>query len=148
QPGPFDTEFLFSPRIGACPTGPGGALQSHQVLGLSFILPHDTGPDPALQPGWRPCQNCEALFFSGDAATTGCLCCATRQPHDGTGSDGYQLPVDGTGLQSQGAWKRCGNCAVAVWTGDTPSPDLCPGGTGRHSPTGPELHLSYYADTF
>jgi hypothetical protein len=143
QPGLFDTEFLFSPRIGACPTGPGGALQSHQVLGLSFILPHDLGPEPARQSGWRHCQNCEALFFSGDTATAGGLCWATRQPHDGTGSAAYILPLDGTGLQAQGAWRRCGKCAVAIWADDTATPDLCPVGDGLHSPVDPELHLPY-----
>ncbi|MEU9048486.1 MULTISPECIES: phosphodiester glycosidase family protein [unclassified Kitasatospora] len=128
NPGPHDTEFLFSPRIGACPTGPGGALQSHQVLGLSFILPHDHSASPISQAGWRHCRTCEALFFPGEAATTGGVCWATRQPHDGVGSAVYAVPLDESGLRTQGAWKRCGNCAAAVFTGYSATPDLCPAG--------------------
>ncbi|MFG3223941.1 hypothetical protein ACGF07_04035 [Kitasatospora sp. NPDC048194] len=144
KPGPYDTEFLFSPRIGACPTGPGGALQSHQVLGLSFILPHDLGASPISQAGWRHCRTCEVLFFSGEAATTGGACWATRQPHDGVGSAAYAVPIDESGLRTQGAWKRCGNCAAAVFTGYSAAPDLCPAGDGHHRPVGPELHVPFF----
>ncbi|OKI29220.1 hypothetical protein [Streptomyces sp. CB03911] len=145
QPGPGRVEFLFSPRVGACPKDDdGGIRESHQALGYSFVLPHDTHDDVERQGNWRQCTQCAALFVSGDGNAGG-LCWATGGTHRPSGFE-YTLPLAPGTDGAQAKWQRCGQCASLFWAGDANGHrGRCRGG-GGHRAVGPELALPHRID--
>jgi hypothetical protein len=140
RPGPYRTEFLFNPRVGACPRDEGGGmLESHQPLGLTFILPHDLADGVPRQRGWRRCDRCAALFHDADGNGQGGVCWDTGDVHLSTSVE-YALPfAPGAGAE-QAAWQRCGRCDSLYYNRDQRG--RCRAG-GAHRPVGPELALPY-----
>jgi hypothetical protein len=148
EAGPYQTEFLFSPRIGRCPTGPGRQVfESHNLRGFRFVLPHSRAPDANHQGGWRYCQKCEMLFSENSSANV-CWKGGRHETQPGGGSE-YFLPFGVLeDAQNQANWHQCGNCASLFFNGDHSSSNcLCPAG-GNHVATGVSLvipHASSFA---
>jgi hypothetical protein len=141
QPGPYRTEFLWSPRIGACPSHD-DLMESHQPLGYTFVIPHDLADEVPRQRGWRRCRNCLAMFHDDDGDGAGGLCWDTGGAHAADGFE-YAIPLapgpDGT----QARWARCGGCETLFWNDDKEGRrGLCRAG-GEHQPTDPELALPH-----
>ncbi|MFF1810629.1 hypothetical protein ACFVXW_16050 [Streptomyces sp. NPDC058251] len=138
QPGPYRTEFLFSPRIGACPRGPGdGQRESHVPLGYTFALPHDAADGVPRESNWRHCIRCAALFHDTNGTGANGLCWAGQGPHRSDGLRNYALahgiPED---AHHQAHWHRCHKCATLFWNGAPDNQSLCPLGA-THEPTAP-----------
>ncbi|MFF9212948.1 hypothetical protein [Streptomyces sp. NPDC014791] len=146
QPGPHRTEFLFSPRIGACPSDESGAtLESHQALGYSFVLPHDLHDTVPRQRKWRRCTRCAALFRDSDGNGSGGLCWASAGPHQADAFD-YALPLVPATSSDQPKWQQCKRCDVLFYMGDDHGGrGRCRAG-GEHQPKGPELAVPHRAD--
>jgi hypothetical protein len=149
SPGPYRVEYLFSPRIGACPSHD-GLIESHVPLGYRFVMPHDLTDDVPRQTGWRRCVQCMAMFFDARGDGVGGLCWDTGGPHTANPQPAarfdYALPLAPGPSGTQAAWRRCGNCETLYWDG---SPDgkrgQCPAG-GEHARTEPELALPHLAE--
>jgi hypothetical protein len=134
-PEPFVTEFLFSPRIGACDRADIGAVASHDPRGVMFVLPKD--PDHGE---WRLCLECATLFKEG--GDNGRCFGTDGGPHVPIG-DRVTLPVGvPEDEQNQSAWRRCGRCQNAYWDGNRVNKGHCPAG-GPHAPTDPVLTLPH-----
>lgn len=86
RPEPFITEFLFSPRIGACDRPDIGALASHDPRGFMFVLQKDAHGE------WQICRECAAFFRVG--GDNGHCFGTGGSPHVPTG-DRFTLPVGG-----------------------------------------------------
>ena len=142
--GPYETEFLFSPKLGWCAADlRRTAFLSHDIRGLRFVLQHDLpASTPGRKSGWRNCRKCEALFWNGDPAFKGV--CQRVGAHEADPSDtaDYSLAEgpDGDEAQSQANWRQCGKCLVLFWNGD-PS-GFCPDG-GGHFAVGANLHAPH-----
>jgi hypothetical protein len=118
----YRKEFLFSPRIGWCPRDQSrDRLESHELLGLKFALPHDIPETSTRQSGWRLCHKCGSLFRESGSSR-----CHRGGNHErAPSSPSYCLPHSGhedTGNQAN--WRECSKCASLFWNGDTAS--LCP----------------------
>jgi hypothetical protein len=147
RPGPYRTEFLFSPRVGACPRDDGGAvLESHVPLGNTFVLPHDLDDGAPRQRRWRRCTSCAALFLDADGDGVGGRCWATGAAPRAENLD-YALPLAPTAaIPHQAKWQRCGQCDTLFWNGDDNGRrGRCRAG-GAHQPAGPELALPHQVD--
>ncbi|MFD8974900.1 hypothetical protein [Streptomyces sp. NPDC059593] len=145
-PGTHRTEFLFSPRIGACPRDQsGGTLESHQALGYSFVIPHDSHDTEPGERQWRRCTKCAAMFRDRDGNGSGGVCWADSGTHQADSFD-YALPLAAGSTTGQRKWQQCRDCHVLFHTGDAH------GGRGRcraggaHVPFGPELALPHRAE--
>jgi hypothetical protein len=126
--GPFHTEFLFSPRIGCCPRDASRTVfESHAVLGLRFVLPHDGGSGA----GWRACARCQSLFWNASDQPSVCHKGGSHAPEGST----FVLNPGLEDMQHQGKWCRCGRCAMMFWDGDPEENGLCPAGK-THTPDG------------
>jgi hypothetical protein len=137
QAGPYNIEFLVSPKLGWCATdGTRSEYISHAPAGLHFLLVHDLG-QPGWRTGWRSCVNCEAIFLADGHDDAGV--CQRGGPHlaDPNLPDNFELEVgpDDPAGQNQGNWHACVNCAALYWDGDT-STTLCP------APNHPEGHVA------
>lgn len=131
-PGPFQTEYLFSPRIGACATG-----DSHTPLGVEFVLPHDIRDGVPRQTGWRFCARCASMFRPGPANR-----CHRGGAHEAAGFD-FALPQGiAEDVRHQGNWFHCGRCSTLYWDGDPANKGRCPAG-GAHQRGGAALQLPH-----
>ena len=145
-PGPYDVEFLFSPRMGWCALDASRtAFASHQVLGFQFVLPHDLPPSfEGRERAWRSCRHCDALFWDGDPAFKG-VCQrggGAHEPDPAQPADyalEFGLPED---AQHQANWQRCRGCLALFWNGEAPISGLCPA-LGQHEPDGANLRLPF-----
>jgi len=137
QPGIYDTEFMFSPRLGWCARDESRAVfESHVPLGCHFLLPHDLPPAPNRRNGWRCCRKCEAVYFDGDALFKGV--CQRGGPHepDPFIPDVFSLEVGvPEDAQNQSNWNLCRNCLALYWSVDDNDAGLCPA-AGRHVSSG------------
>jgi len=135
QPGPYQEEFMFSPRLGwRYRDDSRTLLEGHEVLGYRFVIP--LGPTKTSH--WRSCANCRAMFWDGDPGKGHC-------PKGVAGSPGHQaderdsrwfsLPDHlAEDAQNQGSWTRCIKCLALFWAGDPGNrTGLCPAG-GDHQP--------------
>lgn len=138
KPGPWDLEFLFSPRLGWCAHDPSrSSFDSHNVLGFRFVAPHDIPPSPARMSGWRACAACQAVFFDGDPQHKG-VCQRGGGPHTADPSYALDFSFDhgiAEDPQNQSNWQRCSTCQALFWANDPTDTGLCPA-SGRHQPTG------------
>ncbi len=135
-PGGYQTEYLFSPRMGWCATDASRtSFQSHDVRGLRFFLEHDRPASPGRVDGWRSCRKCQALFWNGNPAFRGV--CQREGAHEIDPQDtaDYSL-AQGTSddAQDQANWRQCGKCLDLFFEEGTPA-GLCPTG-GVHNPVG------------
>jgi hypothetical protein len=137
KPGPYDTEFMLSPKLGWCARDESRTVfESHMPLGFHFLLPHDLPPAPSLRSGWRCCGKCEAVYFDGDALFKGV--CQRGGPHepDPLIPDVFSLEVGvPEDVQNQSNWKLCRNCFALYWSVDDNDAGLC-SASGRHVSTG------------
>jgi hypothetical protein len=135
SPGPYDTEFLFSPKLGWCAADSRrSSFLSHEIRGLTFILPHHLpASTPGRVHGWRSCRKCEALFWNGDPIFKGV--CQREGAHEADPSDpaDYSLAQGlAEDAQSQANWRQCGKCLLLFWAGGQPA-GLCPDGGAHHA---------------
>lgn len=145
EPGPYRTEFLFSPRIGRCPTDHTRQhFESHNLRGYRFVLPHSRPADANRVAGWRYCIKCEMLFRESSSARA----CWRGGAHEARPGAGFVYALQAGGpesLQNQAGWHECGKCSSLFWNGDhTGNTGLCPA-AGNHVPVGASLtipHLS------
>ncbi len=140
-PGPYETEFLFSPKLGWCAADQRRvSFFSHDVRGLRFVLQHDqAASSPGRMNGWRSCRRCEALFWDGDPAFKGV--CQRQGAHEANPADpaNYSLARGlAEGPQDQASWWRCGKCLLLFFDDGRSSAGLCPDG-GGHSKDGAGL---------
>jgi hypothetical protein len=138
HPGPYDTEFMLSPKLGWCARDASRAVfESHMPLGYHFFLAHDLAPAPDRLSGWRCCSKCEAVYFDGDGSFKGV--CQRGGPHkpDTSILDVFSLEVGvPEDVQNQTNWKLCSSCLALYYSGDSEA-GLCPA-SGQHVPT-PQL---------
>ncbi len=127
-PGPYTTEYLFSPRIGSCPRdATRDRLESHAPLGLKFFVQHSLPEGPNRQGQYRYCVKCAGLFWEGQTGFRGH--CHRGGSHEPDGVN-YVLPhslVENP--QHQSNWRRCAKCALVFWNGDAANPGLCAAGS-------------------
>lgn len=143
-PGPYATEFLFAPKLGWCATDEGrSTFESHAVLGLHFIVPHDLANPAGRLRSWRSCAKCEALFWDGDPSFKGV--CQRGGAHEADPAIPAEfmleadLPEDD---QHQANWHRCRKCLALSWAGDPSDAGHCPAG-GQHEPTEGALRVPH-----
>lgn len=136
-PGPYDVEFMVSPKLGWCARDESRLVfESHVPLGFRFLLPHDLPDAPSRLKGWRCCRKCEAVFFAGDETANGV--CQRGGPHEvdtsvpGDFTLELGLPED---IQNQSNWKLCGKCMALFWSIEGEDPGLCPA-NGQHESIG------------
>jgi hypothetical protein len=84
-------------------------------------------PVASKQPGWRWCNKCQSLFYSG----LGNGVCAGGGQHDSNGSAQYNAPLANT-CNAQNGWRWCCKCQVMFYGSTT---NVCPLG-GPHNSTG------------
>ena len=131
-PNAYRKEFLFSPRIGWCPRNQSrDRLESHEILGLKFALPHDVSESPTRQANWRLCHKCGAMFW--DSGPTSGRCHRGGSHELTPSSPNYCLPHDiSEDIGNQGNWRLCSKCSSLFWNGDPNS--LCPAGGNHQAP--------------
>jgi hypothetical protein len=89
------------------------------------------------QPGWKKCEKCKGLWFSGHGAGL----CPAGEGHNVEGNRDYFLWVNGKSTviedpSQQPGWKYCPNCAVLWYSGHGFEPSHCPAGpTHAWNPT-------------
>ncbi len=122
-------------------------LNSSPALAAALPAIDKAGRDN--QDGWRWCNKCQGLFFSGNA-TQGV--CPAWGAHDSTGSGNYQLVDNIPGAPGQHNWRWChkcqglffashpfqgrcpaGNAHVTVGSGNYALMFFSPGGSGQHN---------------
>jgi hypothetical protein len=137
QPGPYETEFIVSPKLGWCARDDSRTVfESHSVLGLHFLLPHDLPADSHLFGGWRCCRKCEAVFWDGNRSFKGV--CQRNGSHEadpdvrGDFMLEQGLPED---RQHQSNWQLCRHCLALYWANTEGDRGLCPA-AGEHESTG------------
>ena len=144
KPGPYDTEFLLSPRLGCCARDASRTVyESHTPLGLQFLLAHDLALAPDRRSGWRSCRKCAAIFFDGDAAFKGV--CQRGGPHEPDPSvpEVFSLEIGmQEDVQNQSNWRQCRACLALYWAKDEQDSGLCPAG-GHHLPMGEVLRAPH-----
>jgi hypothetical protein len=138
RPGPYDTEFMYSPKLGWCARDETRTVfESHTPFGFHFLLVHDVAPSNGRSGSWRCCGKCEAIFFDGDTHFKG-VCQRDGLPHepDPFVPQDFSLEVGATeDAQNQSNWKLCRRCLALFWATDEADAGLCPA-TGRHISTG------------
>jgi hypothetical protein len=77
-----------------------------------------------LQAGWRWCNKCQGLFFSGGAAPG---VCPAWGAHSSTGSGNYHLVNNLPGSAGQPNWRWCYKCQGLFFAGH-PFQGRCPAG--------------------
>jgi hypothetical protein len=88
------------------------------------------------QGNWRNCWNCQALFFSGHAATQG-FCPKTGGGHEGHADDpntfnfALNHSVAPT-ADSQADWRNCWSCQELFFAGHPTTRGFCPKTGGGH----------------
>ncbi len=75
------------------------------------------------QGGWRWCNKCQGLFFSGNSQGV----CPAWGAHDSTGSGNYQLVDNVVGGPGQHNWRWCNKCQGLFFDG-YPFQGRCPAG--------------------
>ncbi len=151
QPGPWNVEFLFSPRLGMCAQDASiSSFDSHNVLGHLFVVNHDLPPSPSRVNGFRCCGKCGGVFPA--AAPHGGVC-QGGGPHAADPAVPevfvfeHDIPED---EQNQSNWRTCGACQALYWAVESTDTGLCPA-AGQHQPTEPVLrvpHVSIRDDGF
>jgi hypothetical protein len=143
DPGPWEIEFLVSPRLGWCALDSSrSSFGSHDVLGFLFVAPHDVAPSPSRMDGFRCCAKCEAVFHANGA--TGSGVCQRGGPHEADPrfpevmSFERDAPED---EQNQSSWRVCSACQTLYFTGDGIS-GICPSG-GQHAGGDPVLRIPH-----
>jgi Tachylectin len=141
KPGPFQKEFLFSPRIGACPRDASrDRLESHVPLGFKFVLSHDIPDGSNRQANFRFCGKCATLFWDGDPNFKGF--CHRGSSHEATGFNYVLTHSIAEDDQHQSNWCQCSKCASVFWNGDANNRGLCAAG-GEHEATGFNFVLAH-----
>jgi hypothetical protein len=114
----------------------------HGVIAVVNSNPDDSnsGHDLALgiaewgEHGWRRCQKCQALVYSGFADGP----CPAGGVHDHAVSSDYRLVVNMPDVAGQKNWRRCIKCQGLVYAG-VPSPGPCQAG-GVHEYSSGDLY--------
>ncbi len=120
----FAGVFAGVAAVGRCPAGGGHDGSRSGDYSLMNNAPDDPG-----QHGWRWCQQCAGLFFSGDGTWGRC---PDGGPHDPAHSGDYSL-MGAPGSPGQNQWRWCRNCQGMFFIGNR-SDGACPAG-GAHDPT-------------
>jgi hypothetical protein len=90
----------------------------------SATLPASNAIAKDSQAGWRWCNKCQGLFFSG-SPTQGV--CPAWGAHDSTGSGNYQLTANVSGGPGQQNWRWCSKCQ-GLFFASHPFQGRCPAG--------------------
>ncbi|MBL8188157.1 MAG: hypothetical protein JNK38_09120 [Acidobacteria bacterium] len=82
---------------------------------------------PPTQDGWRWCNKCQGMFFSGAGAGK----CPAGSGHDANGSGNYMLTFmhDETAQQTQDNWRYCKKCQGLYFAGNNAG--VCPAGAAH-----------------
>jgi hypothetical protein len=123
--------------LGRCPaTGAGHVMFAGAqlaVMNSATWLGQSIQGDPLVDPTWRRCLRCNALFST--FPSTGSRCFATGDAHDATSSPAYMLPRDASVQSFDGSgWRKCINCQGLFLNRRISSAvTQCPAG-GQHVP--------------
>ena len=103
-----------------------------RTVGASTVLvrPLSTAtvsPSLPSQSGWRWCEKCQGLFFSGNPDQGAC---PAGGRHDASRSGAYLMTFGDGGEGMQAAWRWCEKCQGLFFSGN-PDQGACPAG-GRH----------------
>lgn len=148
-PGPYDLEFLVSPKLGWCAKDSARAsFLSHDVHGLHFVPTEDVN-DPKRSRGWHSCKKCDALFWDGNPSFKGV--CQRGGVHEADSAPSLEFSFaagNADDEQQQANWKRCDKCLALFWDGDPKEKGLCPAGGVHSASTGSLLvaHVSIEED--
>jgi hypothetical protein len=92
------------------------------------VVVGDVAPKEANQDGWRWCNKCHGLWYSGAGGA-----CGKGGQHDGTGSGKYFMhTASHLGGKCQGSWRWCNKCSSLHFGKDSKP---CAAG-GNHDATG------------
>jgi len=80
---------------------------------------------PYGQEGWRWCQKCQSLFFTGHGHGT----CAAGSAHDPSASGAYTLVNNSPYKEAQRNWRWCNKCQGLFFSGH--GVGICPAGGGH-----------------
>jgi hypothetical protein len=132
----FGMFFNGDPNIkGRCPAG-----DVHHAQGFVFYLPHDVPkPETVGQTGWRFCDKCFGMFFSGDQDQPSGRCPATGAKHNPQkGSFRFVLPHDVPAPEKVGqpGWSFCDACFGMFFSGNANRSGRCSGTGGEHNRQG------------
>ena len=94
------------------------------------LAAHHAIRDWNVQPGWRWCEKCRALFHG--PSRSGGVCPVDKRPHTATGSGDYHLPHTRTRHGGQTGWRWCDNCS-GLYYGQSPTAGRCPATGGEHN---------------
>jgi hypothetical protein len=138
----YRKEFLFSPRMGCCPKDANRTLfESHEILGLKFILPQiAVGTSDNLNT-WCACRKCEAIFLNDGANGV----CWKGGMHEADGTVYALVPGTVEDAHHQGNWRRCWDCGMLFWDGDDAQKGLCPAG-GNHRGSDPPFLIPHFSE--
>jgi hypothetical protein len=123
--------------LGRCPaTGAGHVMFAGAqlaVMNSATWIGQSIQGDPLVDPTWRRCLRCNALFST--FPSTGSRCFATGDAHDATSSPAYMLPRDASVQSFDGSgWRKCINCQGLFLNRRISSAvTQCPAG-GQHVP--------------
>jgi hypothetical protein len=110
-----------------------------QTGAFTIHIPQFVHTTPNEQ-GWRWCNKCQGLIFTGPRRGVPPPCAADGR-HDHTGSGRYLLVYNPPMPHGQPNWRRCRKCASLVFAGSV-SPGACSAG-GTHDHTGShDYHLA------
>ena len=103
-----------------------------RTVGASTVLvrPLSTAtvsPSLPSQSGWRWCEKCQGLFFSGNPDQGAC---PAGGRHDASRSGAYLMTLGDGGEGMQAAWRWCQKCQGLFFSGN-PDQGACPAGAGH-----------------
>src|SRR5205814_1663667 len=98
-------------------------------------------PSLPSQSGWRWCEKCQGLFFSGNP---GQGACPAGGRHDASRSGAYLMTFGDGGEGMQAAWRWCQKCQGLFFSGN-PDQGACPAG-GRHDASRSGAYLMTFGD--
>lgn len=102
--------FQSSPFSPPPPCPKGG---SHDATGSGGYLVNNNDPSDPGQHGWRWCNKCCALWYSGGGAGF----CAAGGGHSDVGSGDYSLSQNITVPNTQSGWRWCNKCQMLTFAG-------------------------------
>ena len=117
-----------------------------RTVGVSTVTvrPSSTvtvSPSLPSQSGWRWCQKCQGLFFSGNPDQG---VCPAGGRHDASRSGAYLMTFGDGGEGMQAAWRWCQKCQGLFFSGN-PDQGACPAG-GRHNASRSGAYLMIFGD--
>lgn len=94
------------------------------------LAAHQAIRDWNVQPEWRWCDKCRALFYAPGASNG--VCPVDKRPHTRNGSSNYHLPHTRSRHGGQPGWRWCDKCQ-GLFFGQSPTAGRCPATGGEHN---------------